>query len=397
MSRREYGSGSVYQRGRDGRWVGTIEAGWTREGTRQRISVTGKTRADVVRKLRDKRRLIEVDGLASITARTTVKAWAEEWLTARQRTIRPKPWATDASAVGKWIIPTIGHRRLDELTPRDIRAVAEAQRAAGRSSSTGRRTHTTLTALLRAALLEGHQVPARVLHVPAPALASNDRAAMTVPEAMEILEHASHLPHGSRWAVAFLHGMRQAECLGLTWDAVDFDRGVVVVEWQLQPIPYLDRKNKRLGFRIPDGYEARRLVDGFHLTRPKSKRGHRIIPLVPAMAAALHEWQLVAPPNPWGLVWTSASGRPADAKADLEEWYALQGSAGVGHPAGRYYYVHEARHTTATQLMEAGVDEHVVTALLGHSSIVTSRGYMHTRTGPALDAMTQVAHQLQIT
>jgi site-specific recombinase XerD len=68
----------------------------------------------------------------------------------------------------------------------------------------------------------------------------------------------------------------------------------------------------------------------------------------------------------------------------------------LGHPSGRYYVPHEARHTTATLLLEAGVDHHVITAILGHSSIVTSRGYQHVRTQLASKALEQIAAQLQL-
>lgn len=394
--RRQYDTGSVYKRASDGKWVATIEAGWTERGTRRRIVLTGKTETQVRAKLKEKKRQIARDGVPQTSARTTVKAWAEEWLAITQRSLRPKPWATDASAVRKWIVPTIGHKRLDQLGPADVRAVANAQRAAGRSTSTARRTHITLTAMLKAARQEGHEVPARALEVKAPALAANDRDAMTVLEALAILREASYLPHGSRWAMAFLHGMRQAECLGLTRDAVDLDRGLLVVEWQLQPLPYVDRRDKALGFRIPDGYEVRHLTGAYHLTRPKSKKGFRAIPLVPAMHEALTDWLAVAPDNPWGLVWPTAKGMPANAKDDLTEWYGLQGNACVGHPAGRYYYVHEARHATATRLKEEGVDDHTITALLGHSSILTSRGYMHTSTTAALDALARVAQRYEL-
>lgn len=394
--RRQYDTGSVYHRASDDKWVGTIEAGWTERGTRRRITVTGKSESEVKTKLKEKKRQIAKDGVPAASHRTTVKAWAEEWLEVRQRTVRPKPWATDASAVKKWIVPTIGHRRLDALTPADIRAVANAQRAADKSTTTAKRTHTTLTGMLRAAILEGHNVPERVLLVAAPEIAVNDRDAMTIPEALAILREASFLPHGSRWAMAFLHGMRQAECLGLTRDSVDLERGLLRVEWQLQPLPYVDRRHKALGFRIPDGYEARHLTGAYHLTRPKSRKGFRVIPLVPAMREALAEWLTLAPDNPWGLVWPTNDGLPADGKQDREEWYALQCTAGVGHPAGRYYYTHEARHATATRLKEEGVDDHTITALLGHSSILTSRGYMHTSTTAALEALGRVAERYEI-
>jgi integrase len=170
--------------------------------------------------------------------------------------------------------------------------------------------------------------------------------------------------------------MRQGECLGLTWDAIDFDADRMSLEWQLQPLPYIDRKNKALGFRVPNDFEAKHLVDAYHLVRPKSKAGVRTFPLIKPLRDALLEWREVAPENPWGLVWPTLDGRPANNKHDLREWHALQGTACVGHPGGRYYHVHEARNLTATQLEDLKAGDSVITSLLGHASIITSRGYM---------------------
>jgi integrase len=108
----------------------------------------------------------------------------------------------------------------------------------------------------------------------------SDREDIPLMDALAILAVASELPHGTRWATALLHGMRQGECLGLTWDAIDFENDVMSLEWQLQPLPYIDRKNKALGFRVPDDFEASHLVDAYHLVRPKSKAGVRTFPLI---------------------------------------------------------------------------------------------------------------------
>jgi integrase len=394
--RRQHGTGSVYQRA-DGRWVGSLEAGWTATGARRRITVTGKTQAEAKRRLTARQNQIAAEGMTTAaSSRTTVKSWSEQGLEITRLTLRPRPWATDRSAVRQWIVPTIGHKRLDQLSPADVRAVAEAQRKAGRSSSTALRTHTTLTAMIRAAITEGHQVPRRVLDVKAPAKAVSDRTSMSIPEALAMLQVASFLPHGSRWAMAFLHGMRQGECLGLTWDCVDLDAGLVTVRWELQALPYVEPRNPASGFRIPEGLEVKHLVDGYHLLPPKTRAGFRMVPLVPAMREALADWREVAPANPWGLVWPTAEGRPANEKHDREEWHALQCTAEVGHPAGRWYHPHEARHTTATQLLEAGVDPHQITALMGHSSILTTRGYQHPGARPALAALEAVAGALEL-
>jgi len=394
--RRQYDTGSLYQRSRDGRWVGTIEAGYTRTGGRRRITVTGRSEAECKRRLRDKKMELDRDGQdPAAPARTTVKQWADTWLEIQRTKKRPGTWQDYNSLMRNWVVPTIGHKRLDTLTPGDIRAVANAHRAAGHVSTTALKTHNVLHKMLQDATVEGHRVPYHVLAVEGPAVAANDREALTTSEAIAVLEVASTLTDGSRWVAALLQGMRQGECLGLTWDAVHLDAGFLEVSWQLQTLTYADRD--KWTFLYPDGFEYRHLEGAWHLVRPKTKKSWRVIPLVPWMTTALRAWQQVAPVSRHGLVWPRLNGQPAVAKDDTEEWQGLQGVAGVGHPEGRYYVLHEARNTTATLLMEAGVNDEVITAILGHSSIVTSRSYMHVRQAPAMQAMEQVAARLELT
>lgn len=391
--RRQYGTGSVYQRASDGRWLGTIEAGFTRTGSRRRITVTGKTEAQAKERLKKKLREL-ARGESAGSTRATVRSWSETWLAEQQRRLAPNNYATERGAVSRWVIPTIGHKRLEQLTPADVRAVRNAVLAAGLSTTTAGRYHGVLIRMLKAAAAEGHPVASRVLEVEGPALAVNDREALTLNEALAVLAVASELPHASRWVAAFLQGMRQAECLGLTWDEVHEDR--LSVSWQLQPLPYNVPRNRSSGFRVPDGYESRQLHGRLHLVRPKSKAGWRTIPLVPTMAAALEKWREIAPASPHGLVWPALSGQPADDVEDRTEWYALQDTADVHHPSGRFYHLHEARHTAATLLMELGVPEAVRIAVLGHSSIAVTRGYEHVDLTLAREALGRMASRLEL-
>lgn len=405
--RRQYGTGSITRRP-DGKWLGRLEAGFTVNGTRRRIAVVAASEAECKRRLRDKRLELEVEGPGAITTtRPTVKAWSETWLADYQRHARPKTYATDASIMRKWIVPSIGHRRLADLTPADVRKVTDAVREAGRTTTTAGYAQSILNRMLKAAIVEGHQVHERVLLTPKPAAAVSDRTAIPLADAIALLERASTKPDGSRWVAALLQGMRQAECLGLTWAAVDLDATVlgpdgepvpaptVDVSWQLQALPYADRQ--RGTFRVPDGYEVRQLEGGYHLTRPKTARGQRKIPLVPWMHAALLAWREIAPKSPHGLVWPRTDGAPRDTKSDREAWYALQTATRVRRPGERdRYLLHEARHTTATLLLQAGVEPEVIKDILGHSSIVTSRGYMHTDDAMTRAALEAVAARLRL-
>lgn len=396
--RRQYQTGSVYLR-TDGRWAGVLENGFTAAGKRRRTTVTAKTQAEVKRKLRDKQAELKAASSRRRTGRTvTVKSWAEEWLDMTQREVRPKTWATNRGQLRRWVIPTIGHLKISDVVPSDLRDVDRAMQRAGQAVSSRRRARTVVVKLLKDAVAEGHQVDANVYAAPARTSQArkNDRAAMELDEALAVIEEANRtLPHASRWQIAFLQGLRQGEALGLLQDATETAAGLLTVEWQLQSLPYVDRANKALGFRLPDDYEARHLEGGFHLVRPKTVKGERIIPLVPWAVDSLEAWGRVAPPNPHGLVWTRPDGRPITDAADRAEFKALQDGAGVRHPSGRHYHVHEIRNTTATLLLEAGVDPFVITAIMGHTDIETSRSYMRLRAAKSREAMDAVGAQLQ--
>ena len=400
-SRAAYGQGAKPYRRADGLWVARIEGGYTDTGTRKRITVSAKTEAECKRRLKERQREIALRNGRVTTAkkaRTTVKAWADEWLPIYRTEVKPTVYATNSSLVRRWIVPTIGAQRLADLTPAHVRSVHRAIRGAGRSSTTANHASVLLMRMLRAAVLDGYDVPTNLFQVTHPALAVNDREAIPTADARRLLQVAREHGDHTRWLAAILNGLRRGEALGLTWECIDFDRHIVDVSWQLQRLPYADKANRAAGFLIPDGYEARHLHLAMHLVRPKTTRSRRVIPLVPWLHGELVAARASWTPNPWGLVWAGVDRRgehtPRRFRDDLDEWEALQHRAGVSHPAGRPYHLHEARNTTATLLLEEGVDEAVITQILGHSSIVTSRGYMTVSTDLSMIALEKVAKAL---
>jgi len=386
MAERAKGTGSLYRdkaRG-DGHWILSVESGWTKTGTRRRTrrrfkGAERQARAELARLLREH----TTDQQAAPTK--TVKAWADEWLAVHAEKVRPAPFATDRSQVRLWIVPTIGHRKLAQLTPGDIRAVSRAILAAGRAPSTAQRCHNVLVKMLRDALIEGHAIPPRVLELDAPPRGESGRSEIPTADAVTILSAAAGLPEASRWVAALLQGMRPAECRGLTWQQVDLESGVIDVSWQLKALPYRTPRDRSSGFRVPVAYEARHLVDAYHLVRPKTAAGRRLIPLVPWMASALAAWRELGPQSPHGLVWPGPDGRPRNDAADRQAWREMCAAAGVGP-----YDLYACRHTTATLLREAGVDDETIVRIMGHASILSTKAYLHTddsRARAALDAL----------
>jgi integrase len=392
----QYGIGSVYPRA-DGRWVGAFLAGYTTDGKRRRITVTAKTERECRKKLERKRGDVARNGVPEQGAsdRTTVKGWSEKWMADKAKRIRPNTRTAYQSSLNQAIIPTIGHRKITSLTPADVRAVATAITKAGGSSTNALHAHRVLIQLLKAAALEGVSVPNRVLLTEAPRKAVNDRQAIPVDEARAILTTARNSPQYTRWLAGMLLGIRQGEALGLTWDHVDLTAGTIDVSYQLQRLTYLDRKAGT--FRVPEGYEARQLHKSLHLVRPKTSRGQRIIPIGDLLWAPLREWRAICPPSSHNLVWPQTNGQPCDAATDTDNWLGIQDRAEIAHPSGRPYKLHEMRNTAATSLLESGVDAATVMAILGHSSIVTSRSYMSISRALTTDAIARAAGRLALT
>ena len=159
----------------------------TREGKRRRLTIYGKTEADAKTKQEAKRVQIAREGVSvASSTRAAVASYATRWL----------------------------ERRVQEVRPTDLRALAEVQREASRASSSALRAHATFMKMLRDAILDGHHVPQRVLLVEALSKGTNDRDASPVPQAMAMLARAASLPHGSIYATRLLQACAPARSSG---------------------------------------------------------------------------------------------------------------------------------------------------------------------------------------
>ena len=409
-----YGEGTVYQR-KDGKWVASVEAGYTPSGGRRRITRARATEAEAKRALRSIRREVLAEQQSTaVNPRTTLKAWIDTWAIDYKRTARPRTYSNDLALLGKWVIPTVGHRRLTDLTVTDLRKVEATMRRDGKSSTSIRYVRLILHRALRAAIVEGHRIPDSVMLAPKPKAAASKRQAIPAADAATLLKAATEkdtwpsLPDAtsgptqrarrlateqdaSRWVAALLQGMRQGECLGLTWDRVDLDAGTLTVDRQLVEMTAAEDVTGT------DGVTYEHLMDGYYWGPVKTAAGSRVLPLVPWMAAALTAWRDQCPVSPYGLVWPRPDGGPWSKKDDRLAWRALQAVAGAHKEDGGYYLVHEARHSTATLLMAAGVPATVIIAIMGHTSVTTTLGYQHADLDQARQALEAVAPRLGLT
>jgi integrase len=200
-----------------GQWWAQIDSGYlAKSGGRKytRRKATGEKDAQRL----ERRLLRERDaGTLLDTREPSVKKWAEDWLKHQATRVRPKTFDGYSTAIRRYVIPTIGQHKLSQLTPAHIRKVADAVRADGSTSTTVRDHQTRLQKCLKDALRDGYKVPASVLTVDLPARSVTDRTSIPTDQVAAVLAVIAKRDDRSRWMAALLHGMRQGEALGLTW------------------------------------------------------------------------------------------------------------------------------------------------------------------------------------
>lgn len=395
-SRRSRGDGSLFQRASDGLWLAVVDLGIGGDGKRRRRTVSSKDYATAVKKLRALRRQVEDAGGEVPTASTTVAAWLDRWYEQiAAPSLRPKSRDQYASDLRLHIKPAVGKYRIDRLAPQHIRSMHAEIVEKGNSPTTARRCHWVLHRALGDAVAEGLITRDPTQHVSPPAAAVSTRRALTLAEGVTLLQVAARDEDGlgSRWWAALLTGARQGELLGLERDRVSDS---LDLSWQLQRIKWrhgcktpcgrkrgVDCSARRLD--VPHDYEHRHLHGGLYLVRPKSRKGWRVVPVAGPLRASIERHVATTDPGAHNLVWSGPGGRPIDPRDDSKAWHDLLQRAGLPTVP-----LHSARHTTATLLHDLGVDGHTVEAILGHSSVTTTRAYQHvdaTLTRKALEGL----------
>lgn len=270
--------------------------------------------------------------------------------------------------------------KLDKLTATHIRRVHDSIIAKGLSSTTALLAHRTMSVSLKMAVREGRigRNPAALTAPPRKARATLE--ALTLPEALSFMKFAldsnpSYRSEGALWATALLTGARRGEVLGLERDRVT---DVLDLSWQLLRLPLSDTEGQP---DVPVDYEYRHLTGGLYLTRPKSSRSWRVIPLMDPLKTILERHLQETPENEWGLVFTK-KGRPIGPDQASRDWRSALAAAGIEKDVR----LHDVRHTTVDLLYAAGIPEDIIMAIVGHSTRATTRGYQSAQNRERLTA-----------
>jgi len=395
--RRLSGDGSLYQR-KDGLWVAALDLGYGPDGKRKRWTGSSRTKDGALAKLRKARGEVETIG-NPLSQGSTLGEYLDDWLeTVARPRIRPKTYNEYERCVRLHLKPRLGRERLVRLSPQKVRAMEQAL-ASELTPATANNVHRCLRTALNDAVADGLIPRNPAEHVTPPRAAKVERAPLTAAQATTVIAKTANDPLGSRWAFGLMTGVRAGETLGLEWDRVDLDTGTADISWQLQRLTYDHGCDGTCGrkrggncpqrvLEAPADFEVRALDDtGLVLTRPKTARSTRMVPLAPTLVAMLRKHRRTRIGG--GLVWSRPDGRPIDPKDDAADWDQLLKTLELPDVP-----LHSMRHTTATLLMEMGVDAKVIKDILGHTSVTTTRGYQHTDDALARQALTALGDSL---
>lgn len=339
--RRERGEGSFYQQD-DGLWVGRVDVPST-NGKRRRAKVSSMKYDVAMKKFNKLKREVE-DGTYAASGTTTVAKWCDYWLDSIVKPrVRPKTFDYYESAARLLIVPHIGKVRLSKLTPQHVRTmIAAVQETSTRNAV---KAHQALQKALTDANREGLLARNVADLVDKPKHLTRSYGALTADAARHLVNTAvdRNDPLASRWCVAFYTGARPAELLGLTWEHVDLEAGVVELAWQLQTHkrihgcpPGKPCGRRRAGscpqakWDLPAAFEHRETDGALLLTRPKTKAGWRVVPLArPALALLrAHRAATDGQFNPHGLVW-HVDGKPISHRDDHHAWVVAAEASGL--------------------------------------------------------------------
>ncbi|MHB1486746.1 MAG: site-specific integrase [Acidimicrobiales bacterium] len=378
------GEGSLYQRKSDSRWFGSILEP-DGEGRLKRKTVSAKTKDSARLKLKrliEEQELLEAEGLPPMDTTVTVSQLLDRWhkvivATRRETTAANYRYMIDGHIV-PFILPggrTLGSLKVAKLTFSDVDALLDAKREAGMSASTRRLIRSVVVQATNQAMkwrIVTRNEAAMSTHV---AVKRAEGRSLSPAQAKRLMETLKTCPMGALFTVMLTTGLRRGEAIGLRWEDVDLEKGVISVRQQVQ--------------RINGELKA---------TEVKTERSRRSVNLAKPTVVALKEHKARQTSErlaslAWtdtGYVFTTGLGTPLDPRnvAKQFESNCLKAEVGKWHP-------HELRHSAATLMLAAGTPLQVVSAVLGHASIrITSDVYGHVLDPQRQDAADALARVL---
>ena len=261
------------------------------------------------------------------------------------------------------IVPAFGAVKLQAVKGAHIQRLYNSMTSAGLSGKTVKNVsailHKAFSIALKQGIIQANPCDAAEL----PKAEHKEIHPLEDDEIPRFLAAIDESPMRNAFALCLFAGLREGECLGLSWGQVDFERGRITVSQQLQ-------KEKAKGAKY---YIAPTTKSGKPRTIEPPPiafqylRAERVKQLENRLKAG-RAWD-----NLDDLVFTDETGKHYAIHTFYKRFKAI--AASIGRPDAR---PHDLRHTTATVAISSGADIKSVQGLLGHATAAfTLNVYAH--------------------
>jgi len=292
----------------------------------------------------------------------TVAQWLDVWQAEYLGGVKPNTRYLYSRVIANHVAPALGAVRLQALRPHDVQKFYNTMlRERELSPKTIKNVRGIFHSALKQAVLLGYlpQNPSDNINLPR----VERTEIQPMPESVlpAFLQAIEGHKHSALFFLAVFTGMRSGEMLGLTWDCVNFTRGIITVKQQLI---------------------RQRGAGVYSLVPPKNDRPRTITPARDVLAvlrgvklqqkqaaqAAGAAWN-----NPHNLVFTSPLGGHLCSQRVHKHYKRIV--AELGYPDLR---LHDLRHTYAVNALRWGDNIKTVQGNLGHhTAAFTLDTYMH--------------------
>lgn len=338
-------------------WEGRYTVGRD-PGTGEQIqkSISGKTQDEVRKKLKEVTAAID-DGTYQEPSKMTVGQWLDIWHVEYLGGVKQATVAHYKSHIETNIKPHVGAVKLSSLKPHQVQALYNKllrtdENPKGLSAKTIKNLHGVFHKAMKQAVKLGYIKINPTDACELPRVEKKEVSFIEEDGVKALLKAIEGHCFEQVYKVDLFTGMRQGEILGLTWDCVDFNTGILTINKQLQ------KEHKKGG--------------QYSLVSCKTDRVRRIKPAAFVMdtlklqRSKQNEERLQAGGawcNDWNLVFTNETGGHLCAPTVYNHFKKIV--KGIGLPSVRF---HDMRHTYAMISMQNGDDIKTVQNNVGHST-----------------------------
>lgn len=285
--------------------------------------------------------------------KTTLAEFAEQWLAAKKKTLKPGTWVDYELTFRLHILPALGKMELSKITPADIQSFVDSlsekdpESEKELSPSTIHKCYRYVRNCLGNAVDKDllDKTPCRGVIVPRPSQQA-EFDILSVDEVRQVLD-GSDEPERTLVAVLAYSGLRLGEALGLRWRDIGFEKRFMTVE----------RAYGQNGW-----------------STPKTSASRRAVPISPTLATILSEYRSSRETSePDNVVFSHDGTTPLDQSNVRRDFNKALKGAGIRHVS-----LHSLRHFYASNMIASGCSIKFLQHSLGHTSAtMTLNTYSH--------------------